>query len=106
MVSIAFYNIGVESEFFKQFESALHWYKKAFAFIEEKLGADDPSIRKYKDAYFILKEVTKFIFFKHFQKLIENQLNEIHKPGMVKFQPASTLKKIYPSISFKKSNFL
>ena len=41
-----------------------------------------------------------------FQKFIENQINELHRPGMVKFQAASTLKKVYPSIGFRKSNFL
>jgi hypothetical protein len=61
MVAISFYNIGVESEFFKQYDAALHWYKKAFTFIEEKLGSNDSNIKKYKSAYLSLKEVNKQI---------------------------------------------
>lgn len=73
MVAIAFYNIGVESEFFKQYEPALHWYKKAYMFIEEKLGADDSNIRKYKDAYLILKEVNNRLYY------LINYVSEINR---------------------------
>ncbi len=50
----------MEEEFHHDYDKALDWYKKAYVFIEEKLGPNEKSIQKFKQAYNNTKEV-KFI---------------------------------------------
>lgn len=52
----------MEEEFQHDYDKALDWYKKAYLFIEEKLGPDESSIKKFKLAY----EKTKEVFFNKF----------------------------------------
>lgn len=68
LVAVAFYNLAVEEEFQRDYDKALEWYKKAYQFIEEKLGPNEVSIKKFKLAYESTKEVKKKEKNYHFYK--------------------------------------
>lgn len=54
----------MEEEFKHDYDKALDWYKKAYLFIEENLGPNETSLKKFKLAYDNTKEVS-YIFLKN-----------------------------------------
>lgn len=55
-LAIAYYNMGVEEEFFDNYQSALGSYDKACKTFEEAFGNHDPLIAKFRKAYYDAKE--------------------------------------------------
>jgi len=48
-LAIAYYNLGLEEEFFSHNKQALNWFKKGFDVVSENFPEDNPLVIKLKD---------------------------------------------------------
>ena len=58
MLGIAYNNIGVEENYYGNYDSSLRSYYKAFKTIEDHFGPDDTLTKKFRMTYDEAKEVS------------------------------------------------
>ena len=50
-LAIAYHNMGVEEEFLKNLQDAVHWYEKSFAVMDENSIEDENLYKRFKKCY-------------------------------------------------------
>ncbi len=48
-LAIAYYNLGLEEEYFSHNKAALNWFKKGHDVVSENFPKDNPLVQKLKD---------------------------------------------------------